>query len=145
MNEGTLAIVVIIATIGVAIFAATHRELLFPSSDQHPRVTQKPLQGRRPELRVVRGGTSARRETRAKRAEAVSGAVSGIAKPQSDPEMIALLTIAKLVAHDLVTETKALETVFSVRAGSSKEYKRVQARFKIAQSELEHSPLVQQS
>lgn len=140
MNEGTLAILVILATIGVAIFAATHRDLLFPSSDQHPGVVGKPLQSRRPALRVVRGGTSARRETTPKRAEAVSTAVSGIATPQSDPEMVALRVIAKLVADDLVTETKALESAFGVRAGSSKEYKRVQAKFKIAQAELD--PLV---
>ena len=83
MNQGTLAILVILATIGVVIFAATHRELLFPLSGQGPRVASKRLHSRRPALRVVRGGRVARRETTPKQRETVSAGVSGVA-PQQD-------------------------------------------------------------
>lgn len=137
MNQGTLAILVILATIGVAIFAATHRDLLFPASNQRSRVPGKHLHSRQPALRVVRGSSSARPETTPKQHETVSTGVSGVATSQEDPETIALRTIAKLVAEDLLTETKALETVFNVKAGSSKEYKRVHAKLKSIQAQLE--------
>src|SRR5690242_2235197 len=39
MNEGTLALLIVLGTIGVAIFAATHRDLLYPET--FPRRKQR--------------------------------------------------------------------------------------------------------
>ena len=42
----------------------------------------------------------------------------------------------KLINAGLITETAALQTVFGVKAGSSKDYKRVHEKLKIAQAEI---------
>ena len=68
--------------------------------------------------------------------EDISPGVSGTTTPQTDDEMIAIRALVKLVDAGLVTETAALTTVFGVKAGSSKRYKEVQAKLKVAQAEL---------
>jgi hypothetical protein len=135
MNEGLLALLVIVATIGAGVWVALHRDIIYPERAQpaaRSRVrTAKPRPMHRP-AQVARPA-----ETVAKPAASVSSPVSRIATPESDPEMIALRALAKLIAADLITETAALQTVFDVKAGSSKRYKEVQAKLKAAQAELE--------
>lgn len=143
MNEGTLALGVIIATIAAMIYLSWNRELLFPSTDQPSRSERKPLQQRQPKARIVRRPAATRPEIAPQRPAAVSAPVSSIATPNDDAEMVALRTIAKLVAADLVTETKALERVFNVKAGNGKDYQRVQAKLKEAQAELKREGVAQ--
>lgn len=143
MNEGTLALGVVIATIAASVYLTWNRELLFPSANTPRRPERKPLQPRRPKVRVVHRPTATRPEIPPQRLEAVSAPISSIAVPNGDPEMIALRTIAKLTAANLVTETRALETVFDVKAGNGKRYKDVQAKLKIAQAELEGQGVAQ--
>ena len=99
-----------------------------------PPVARRPNYRRvaRPAQRPAPAG-----ETKPKRAETVSATVSGIAVPDNDAEMIAIRTVAKLINAGMITETAALETVFAVRAGSSRRYRAVQAKLKLAQAEQE--------
>lgn len=83
-------------------------------------------------VRAAAGAAAQRTEIIAEKAEIVSEAVSGIATPEIDYEMIAIEAIAKLIAADLIKETAALTTVFSVKPGSSKDYKRVQSKLREA-------------
>ena len=131
MNQGLLAILIVAATIGAAAWVAIHRDVIYPPTTRpatRPRVRAGPL-------RI--SGPTRRPETEQKPHTIVSSPVSGVATPNDDPEMIAVRALAKLIAAQLVTETAALETVFSVKAGSSKAYKSVQAKLKAAQAELE--------
>ena len=128
MNEGTLAILVIIATIGAGVVVVAYRDLIFSTGAPPPR-ERRPAQLRRPPA----GRPS---ETPAKPAEAISVPISPIATPESDPEMIAFQALAKLVRAGVVTETIALEHAFGVRAGSSKAYTTVRAKLKVALAEL---------
>jgi hypothetical protein len=139
MNEGWLALLIILATIGAMIWIGLHRHIIYPErfGAGHP-VGHARLVSRRP----GRATPAPRRplraaETRPKSTATVSETVSGIATLENDAEMIALRTIAKLIAADLITETVALSTVFAVKAGSSRRYKEVQRKLKIAQAELE--------
>jgi len=96
----------------------------------------RPIAARVGQLRAAmpRAATP-RTEIAAKEDESVSEDVSGIETPESDPEMIAIRAIAKLIAADLVKETPALEQAFGVKAGSGKDYKRVQKKLKEAMQE----------
>lgn len=129
MNEGLLAILIVLATIGAAIWVAIHRDVIYPT----PRPANRP----RVRVAALRSSGPARPETRTEKAATVSAPVSSAATPESDPEMIAVRVLAKLVAVKLVTETEALENAFDVKAGSSKRYKEVQAKLKVAQAEAE--------
>jgi hypothetical protein len=133
VNEGLLAILVVVATIGAAIWVAIHRDVIYPQS---PRPAARP----RVRSAMLRSSGPARRpETGPKRVATVSLPVSGIATPQVEPETIAFQVLAKLIKAGLVTETAALETAFEVKAGSSKAYKSVQAKLKAAQAEIDSS------
>lgn len=137
MNEGTLAILVIIATIGAGVVVVMYRDLIFSTPAPPPR-QRRPAQLRRPP--AARPSTPAlapATEIVAKPAAIVSSGVSGIATPESDPEMISARTLAKLIRAGAVNETVAIETAFDVRAGSSKAYKAAQAKLKIALAELD--------
>lgn len=133
MNEGWLAIGVILATIGSGITLVVYRDLIFTTGAPPPR------QGRRTMRRPAYSRPSAPRqvETPAKPAEAVSCAVSVIAAPENDIEMIAFRALAKLVRAGVVTETLAIEHAFDVKAGSSKAYKAAQVSLKKALSDLD--------
>jgi len=141
MNEGLLALILILGTIGAVIWAVMYRDLIWPTSPNSPRRPAGRVRSR--VLRPGRAAPAAPRqrlalvETRAKSTATVSEPVSGVATLENDAEMIALRTLAKLIAANQITETAALQTVFAVRAGSSKRYKEVQAKLKIAQAELE--------
>jgi hypothetical protein len=136
MNEGTLAIMIIVATIGVGIVAVMYRDLIFPTGAP-PSRQRRPAQLRRlPAARPRVSPALARSETAPKSTEAVSVPVSPIATPDSDPETIAFQVLAKLVHAGVVTETMALEHAFGVRAGSSKAYTTVRAKLKTALAEL---------
>lgn len=74
-------------------------------------------------------------ETEPKIDETISDSVSSIETPENDAEMVSILTILKLVEADLVTETAAITTVFGVKAGGGKEYKRIAARVKAAKNQ----------
>lgn len=130
VNEGLLAILIVIATISAAIWVAIHRDVIYPPT---------PRPATRPRVRVarMRGPPARRPETVPEKPATVSTQVSGVAMQNGDPEMIAFHVLAKLIAARLVTETAALETAFDVRAGSSKAYRAVQAKLKAAQVELE--------
>lgn len=133
MNEGWLAIGVIVATIGSAIALVWYRDLIFTTGAAAPRRPRRPTP-RRP------AGRPRQVETAPKQAEVVSNAISVIAAPENDIEMIAFRALAKLVRAGDVTETTALEHAFDVNAGSSKAYKAAQKKLKIALAELESQP-----
>lgn len=133
MNEGWLAIGVILATIGSGVALVWYRDLIFTTGAAAPRRPRRSTP-RRP----ARPPTRPRKvETPAKQAEAVSNAVSVIAAPENDIEMIAFRALAKLIRAGAVNETIAIETVFDVKAGSSKAYKACQANLKRALAELD--------
>lgn len=130
MNEGWLAIGVILATIGSGIALVWYRDLIFTTGAAAPRRPRRSTP-RRPPPRPRQV------ETPAKQAEAVSRAVSVIGAPENDIEMIAFRALAKLVRAGMVNETVAIETVFDVKAGSSKAYKAAQSKLKQALVELD--------
>ena len=142
MNEGWLALAVIVATISAMIWIALNRHIIYPErfgagpSSRRARFDAR-RPGRAPTAQPRR--LPALAETPAKSPAMVSTGVSGVATPTNDAEMVALEAIAKLIAAELITETVALTTVFAVKAGSSKRYKEVQAKLKIAQSRLASS------
>jgi hypothetical protein len=63
------------------------------------------------------------------------GAVSGVAMPKDDAEMIAFHFLARLVHAGHVTETQALESACGVKAGSSKAYQEARVKLKKALDE----------
>jgi len=132
MNEGWLAIGVILATIGSGVALVWYRDLIFTTGAAAPR------RPRRSTTRPRRSTTRPRAaETPVKQAEVVSNAVSVIAAPENDIEMIAFRALAKLIRAGAVNETVAIETVFDVKAGSSKAYKMCHANLKRALAELD--------
>jgi len=133
MNEGWLAIGVILATIGAGIVLVMYRDLIFTTDTPTPRKQRRPIK-RRPGRSAARSSNA---ETPAKQAEVVSNVVSVIAARENDTEMIAFRALAKLVRAGDVTETTALEHAFDVKAGSSRAYKAVQSKLKIALVELD--------
>lgn len=133
MNEGWLAIGVILATIGSAVALVWYRDLIFTTGAAAPRRPRRSTP-RRP----ARPPTRPRQvETPAKPAEVVSNAISVIAAPENDIEMIAFRALAKLIRAGAVNETVAIETVFDVKAGSSKAYKAAQSNLKKALNDLD--------
>jgi hypothetical protein len=128
MNEGLLAISVILGTIGAGIALVWYRDLIFTTGAAAPRRQRRPV---RPAARPRQI------ETPAKQAEVVSDVISMIAAPENDIEMIAFRALAKLVRAGAVNETVAIETAFDVKAGSSKAYRAAQAKLKIALFELD--------
>lgn len=136
MNAGILAMLTLLGTVGAGIALVWYRDLIF-GAEPPPR---RPGPRRPPPSRPRRLTTAHKPETVAKRAATVSAPVSGVAIANNDAEMIALRALAKLIRAEMITETAALETVFAVRAGSSKAYKNVQAKLKQAQSELADIP-----
>lgn len=136
MNEGTLAILIIVATIGAGIAVVAYRDLIFSTGAPPPR-RRRPAQLRRPPVARPRVSPApARSETAPKPAAIVSVPVSPTAMPDSDPETIAFQVLAKLIRAGVVNETVALEHAFGVRAGSSKAYTTVRAKLKMALAEL---------
>jgi len=133
MNEGWLAIGVILATIGSGIALVWYRDLIFTTGAAAPRRPRRSTP-RRPGRSTARPRQV---ETPVKQAEVVSNAVSVIAAPENDIEMIAFRALAKLVRAGMVNETVAIETVFDVKAGSSKAYKAAQSKLKQALVELD--------
>jgi len=131
MNEGWLAIGVILATIGSGVALVWYRDLIFTTGAAAPR---------RPRRSTARRPAAARPrqvETPAKPAEVVSNAISVIAAPDNDIEMIAFRALAKLVRAGVVGETVAIETAFDVKAGNGKSYKAAQSNLKRALAELD--------
>jgi hypothetical protein len=133
MNEGWLAIGVILATIGSAVALVWYRDLIFTTGAAAPRRPRRSTP-RRPQRPT---GRPRQVETPAKQAEAVSIAVSSIAAPENDIEMIAFRALAKLVRAGVVGETVAIETAFDVKAGNGKNYKAAQSNLKRALAELD--------
>lgn len=133
MNEGWLAIGVILATIGSGIVLVWYRDLIFTTGAAAPRRPRRSTP-RRPQRSTARPRAA---ETPAKQAELVSTAISVIAAPENDIEMIAFRALAKLVRAGMVNETVAIETVFDVKAGSSKAYKAAQSKLKKALVDLD--------
>lgn len=134
MNEGWLAIGVILATIGSGVALVWYRDLIFTTGAAAPRRPRRST-ARRPA--AARPKAPRQAETPAKPAEVVSSAISVIAAPENDIEMIAFRALAKLVRAGAVNETIAIETVFDVHAGSSKAYKAAQANLKKALNDLD--------
>jgi hypothetical protein len=133
MNEGWLAIGVILATIGSGVALVVYRDLIFTTGAAAPRRPRRSTP-RRPQRSTARPRAA---ETPVKQAEVVSTVVSVIAAPENDIEMIAFRALAKLVRAGAVNETVAIETVFDVKAGSSKAYKAAQSNLKRALAELD--------
>lgn len=133
MNEGWLAIGVILATIGSGVALVWYRDLIFTTGAAAPR---RPRQGA-PRRRARPAARLRQIETTAKPAAIVSQAVAVIAAPENDVEMIAFRALAKLVRAGVVTETQAIEHAFDCKAGSSKAYKSAQANLKRALIELD--------
>jgi energy-coupling factor transporter ATP-binding protein EcfA2 len=69
--------------------------------------------------------------------ETVSGDVSGVATATKPDETVAFHVVARLVQQGLVSETKAIEAAFGVRAGSSSAYQRARAGVKAALEECQ--------
>lgn len=136
MNPGTLAILTLLGTIGVGVTVVWYRDLIWP--EHFPQAKPQRRTGpRRPPAGRARQVKPA--ETAPKPAETVSPAVSGIATPDNDAEMVALRAVAVLIKANMITETAALETLFCVKPGSSKRYKAIHAKLKQAQSELDRT------
>lgn len=133
MNEGWLAIGVILATIGSGVALVWYRDLIFTTGAAAPRRPRRSTT-RRP---TARPSAPRQVETPAKPAEVVSNAISVIAAPDNDIEMIAFRALAKLIRAGAVNETIAIETVFDVKAGSSKAYKACHANLKRALDDLD--------
>ncbi len=133
MNEGWLAIGVILATIGSGVALVVYRDLIFTTGAAAPRRPRRSTL-RRPQRSTARPHAA---ETPVKQVAMVSPPVSPIATPDSDVEMIAFRAIAKLVRAGLITETLAIEHTFDVKAGSSKAYKTCHANLKRALAELD--------
>lgn len=140
MDEGWLGMAVILTTIGAMIWIGLHRHIIYPERFGPGRAApaqRRPLQWRPGRaMPAHRRRSPAPTETKPKPAATISRGISGVAMLENDAEMIALLAIAKLIAAGLVTETGALQTVFAVRAGSSRRYREVHDKLKIAQAEL---------
>lgn len=134
MNEGWLAIGVILATIGSAVALVWYRDLIFTTGAAAPRRPRRSTT-RRPAAARPRAPRQA--ETPAKPVEVVSNAISVIAAPENDIEMIAFRALAKLVRAGVVGETVAIETAFDVKAGNGKNYKAAQLNLKRALAELD--------
>ena len=135
MNPGLLALLTLLGTVGAAIAVVWYRDLIFDTEPTRPPARRP--SPRRPSPRQPRQVQPS--ETSPKPAAMISVDVSSVATPNTDAEMIAAETIARLVAAKLVTETRAIETVFNVRAGKGKDYTRVHAKFKTAQAAIESS------
>lgn len=133
MNEGWLAIGVILATIGSGVALVVYRDLIFTTGAAAPRRQRRPTP-RRPAAARPRAPQG---ETVAKRVAMVSPPVSPVATLDSDDEMIVFRAIAKLVRAGDITETIAIEHTFDVKAGSSKAYKVCHANLKRALLELD--------
>lgn len=133
MNEGWLAIGVILATIGSGVVLVWYRDLIFSPGAAAPRRSRRQVK-RRPGRAAARSSTT---ETPAKPAETASEAVSVVAIENDSMEMIAFLVLAKLIRARDITETVALEHAFDVKAGSSKAYKAAQAKLKRALEDLD--------
>lgn len=136
MNEGVVLLLTIIATAGSGLTVLWYRDLIWPERFPPAEPQRRPGPRRPPAARQRRPPAG---ETKPKPAATVSPAVSGVATPDNDAEMVALRAVAMLIQAGMITETAALETVFAVRAGSSKAYKNVQAKLKQAQSELDRT------
>jgi hypothetical protein len=138
MYTGYLAIGALLATIGAIGWIALHRRVIFGESVSPVQKPAKLGPTRAPKKTPARScpPAVAAGESGAKQPATVSGGVSGVTMPDSDPEMVSIRTIAKLVLADQTKETKALETVFSVKAGGSTRYKEVQAKLKQVLKEL---------
>lgn len=143
MNPGLLALGLVAAAIGAAIWVVWHREAIYGAAARPAASGQRPARPARPARRPAppahRPARQLASETAQKREAMISADVSGFTMPENDAEMIALRTIAKLVKADLVKETVALSTVFAVKPGSSKRYREVQEKLKIAQAEIGES------
>lgn len=63
-------------------------------------------------------------------------AVSVIATPEDDNEMVAFRFLARMVKAGHATETQALESACGVKAGSSKAYQEARAKLKKALEEM---------
>lgn len=133
MNEGWLAIGVILATIGSAVALVVYRDLIFTTGAAPPRRPRSSTPRRPP----ARRRSAPRTETPVKRVAMVSPPISAIATLDLDTEMIAFRAIAKLVRAGVITETLAIEHTFDVKAGSSKAYKACHANLKRALAELD--------
>jgi len=136
MNEGLLALIIIVATIGAAIWAAMYRDLIWPTSPSGPSRPAGRVVSRPGRMTPAPRRSPALAETPAKPAAIISEPISAVTTPKNDAETIAIMTIAKLIAAGQVGETAALQTVFAVKPGSSRRYKEVQRKLKIAQEEL---------
>lgn len=132
MNEGWLAIGVILATIGSGVALVWYRDLIFTGAAA-PRRPHHSTPRRPP----ARRRSAPRAKMPAKRVAMISPPISPIATLDSDTEMIAFRAIAKLVRAGVITETLAIEHTFDVKAGSSKAYKVCHANLKRALAELD--------
>jgi len=110
---------------------------LFPPSEsgQRSKVRSLPLHRRpiplqRPDGKLA--GSVSAAETERNETETHFDAVSGVATPNNDAETVSFRVLAKLIQAKHVTETEALETVFGVKAGSSKAYQEARAKLKRA-------------
>jgi hypothetical protein len=136
MNEGIVLLLTVLGTAGAGLTVLWYRDLIWP--EHFPPAKQQRRPGpRRPPAARARQVTPA--ETEPKPAATVSPAVSGIATPDNDAEMVALRAVAVLIQANMITETAALETLFCVKPGSSKRYKAIHAKLKQAQSELDRT------
>lgn len=133
MNEGWLAVGVILATIGSGVALVWYRDLIFTTGAAAPRRPRQVAPRRPPGRRR----SAPARETPAKSAAIVSQAVSVIAAPENDVEMIAFRALAKLIRAGVVGETVAIETAFDVKAGNGKAYKAAQSKLKQALVDLD--------
>lgn len=136
MNPGTLAILTLLGTIGVGITVVWYRDLIWPEYFPPAEPQRRPGPRRPPAARARQVKPA---EMEPKPAATVSNGVSGIATPNNDAEMVALRAVAVLIQANMITETAALETLFCVKAGSSKRYKAIHAKLKQAQSELDRT------
>lgn len=134
MNEGWLAMALVLSTIAVGVYASMRPDLFFPA--RHPSAQRRPGPARHSPARR-RLAPPARKPTEI--AKPVSPDISGAAMPNSEHETIALETLAILVSADLVGETDGLKALFGAKAGSSKKYKAIHARFKEIQGRVESS------
>jgi len=138
MNEGWLALAVIVATISAMIWIALNRHIIYPerysagpSSRRAKFGARRP--GRVPPAQPRRSPALA--ETEPKQRAMVSAGVSGVATPNDDAEIIAMRAVLKLARQYQINETDMLFYSFGVKPGSGKDYKNMRAVLKRVQAE----------
>lgn len=132
MNEGWLALGLLVLFILALGWIALHREVIFsqPATPAKKTAALKPVRRLKNPPALVERSSGRAGETEPKQAEAVSSDVSGSTTGNDVSETVSLETIAKLVRAKKLTQTDGIEIAFDVKAGSSTRYTHLRDRLR---------------